>query len=298
MASRAVALPAVVVLTAVAVVAVAAGQDPRGQVAVFRSTTEGVLVDVLVTERNRPVAGLTAADFELRDNGVLQTVDGAELSDAPLNAVLALDLSGSTEGRRLADLKAATAAFVAGLRPRDRVALTTFTHAIVARVPLTERAADVDAALDRLAPAGETSILDGVHVALMTTLAEPGRSLVLVFTDGWDTMSWLQPDEVLDSARRSNAVIYAVASGGARQWSALSDLADATGGRTIHIDARGDLRQEFARVLQEFRSRYVLTYTPRGVTSDGYHRLHVRVKRSGLSVRARPGYVAGGESPR
>ncbi len=297
MASRAtlaVQAAAVALVSAAVLAAQAPPAAPAAQQPVFKSRTEGVLVDVLVTERNRPVAGLTAADFELRDGNVVQTIDAAEVSDAPLNAVLALDMSGSTEGQRLSDLKSATAAFVDGLRPRDRVALTTFTHAVTSRVPLTETLGDVTTALDRLTPAGETAILDGVHVALMTTQAEAGRSLVLVFTDGRDTMSWLQPDEVLDSARRSNAVIYAVATGGARQWPALSDLAETTGGRTIEIDTRADLQRQFERILLEFRSRYVLTYTPRGVPDGGFHRLNVRVKRGGMSVRARPGYVAGG----
>jgi VWFA-related protein len=266
-----------------------ARQDQRP---VFTSRTQGVIVDVLVTERNRPVTGLAAADFELRDNGVLQTVDAAEISDAPLNAVLALDTSGSTAGQRLVDLRAASAAFVNGLRPRDRVALTTFNHAAAARVPLGESFAAVDAALDRLKPGGETGILDGVYVALITTLAEPGRSLVVVFTDGGDTASWLVPDEVVESARRSNAVVYTVAAGHARQWPVLTDLADVTGGRRIDLESGEDVRRQFERILLEFRSRYVLTFTPRGVSGEGFHQLSVRVRRGGVAVKARPGYLA------
>ncbi len=270
------------------------GQTPQ-QSPVFSSKIQGVLVDVLVTERNRPVAGLKVSDFELRDNGVLQTIDAAEISDAPLNAVLALDMSASTEGQRLADLKAASAAVVSGLRPGDRIALTTFNHAVASRLALTGAFEAVSAVLDRLSPAGETAILDGVHVALMTSQAEPGRSLVILFTDGRDTMSWLQADEVVESAKRSNAVFYAVATGGARQWSVLRDLADTTGGRAVEIETGADLHGQFERILREFRSRYVLTYTPRGVSESGFHRLAVRVRRGGLSVKARPGYVAGGD---
>ncbi len=270
-----------------------AAQDQR---AVFTSRTQGVIVDVLVTERNRPVTGLTAADFELRDNGVLQTVDAAEISDAPLNAVLALDMSGSTAGQRLVDLRAASAAFVNRLRPTDRVALTTFNHAVGARVPLGESFGAVDAALNRLKPEGETGILDGVYVALITTVAEPGRSLVIVFTDGRDTASWLIPEEVVQSARRSNAVVYTVATGNARQWPVLTDLADVTGGRRIDLEPGADLRQQFERILLEFRSRYVLTFTPRGVSDDGFHQLSVRVKRGGVAVKARPGYIGTGST--
>jgi VWFA-related protein len=267
----------------------ARGQDQR---AVFTSRTQGVIVDVLVTERNRPVTGLTAADFELRDNGVLQTIDAAEISDAPLNAVLALDMSGSTAGQRLVDLRAGSAAFVKGLRPTDRVALTTFNHAAGVRVPLGESFAAVEATLDRLKPDGETGILDGVYVALITTLAEPGRSLVIVFTDGRDTASWLIPEEVVQSARRANAVVYTVATGNARLWPVLTDLADVTGGRRIDLESGADLRQQFERILLEFRSRYVLTFVPRGVSEEGFHQLSVRVRRGGVAVKARPGYIA------
>jgi VWFA-related protein len=268
-----------------------AAQDQR---AVFTSRTQGVIVDVLVTQGNRPVPGLTAADFELRDNGVIQTIDAAEISDAPLNAVLALDMSASTAGQRLVDLRAASTAFVNGLRPPDRVALTTFNHAAGTPVPLGQSFEAVGATLGRLKPDGDTGILDGVYVALITTLAEPGRSLVIVFTDGRDTASWLVPDEVVQSARRSNAVIYTIATGSARQWSVLNDLADATGGRRIDLEPGADFRRQFERILEEFRSRYVLTYSPKGVSDAGFHELAVRVRRGGVAVKARPGYIATG----
>jgi len=281
---------------------VLAASDPdarqEGQRPVFTSRTRGVIVDALVTERNRPVTGLTAADFELRDNGVLQTISAAEVSDAPLNAVLALDMSASTAGQRLVDLRAGSAALVRGLRPHDRLGLTTFNHAVGSRVPLTEESAAVSAVLEGLKPEGETAVLDGVFAALMTTLAEPGRSLVIVFTDGRDTASWLLPDEVVESARRSNAVVYAVATGSARDWTVLAELADATGGRRIDVETGADLHRQFERILQEFRSRYVLTYTPAGVSDTGFHKLSVRVRRGGVSVKSRPGYFpAGGTSP-
>ena len=58
------------------------------------------------------------------------------------------------------------------------------------------------------------------------------------------------------------------------------------------------MRREFERVLQDFRSRYVISYTPSGVTSGGYHRLQVSVRNKGFTVRARPGYFGAGEAPR
>jgi Ca-activated chloride channel homolog len=260
----------------------------------FSSTTLGVRVDVLVTDGRNTVGGLTARDFEVRDNGVLQTVDVVDSSDVPINAVLALDTSGSTRGKRHEDLLAASRALLDGLRPADRAALTTFSHAVAPRLALTSDLSAVRAELLRIAPSGETAIMDGVYVALTTTLAQSGRSLVVVCTDGNDTASWLDPEEVLESAKRSNAVIYAVTAIETRRHSALKDLTDATGGQLIQIASSADLRGAFQKILRDFRSRYILTYAPAGVATGGFHRLDVRVKRSGLTVKARPGYIGVG----
>src|SRR5713226_3315826 len=78
----------------------------------FSSRTLGVRVDVLVTDGRTPVGGLTAADFELRDNGVVQPIDLVDSSDVPVNAVLALDTSVSTSGQRQNDLIAASLALL------------------------------------------------------------------------------------------------------------------------------------------------------------------------------------------
>jgi VWFA-related protein len=260
----------------------------------FSSSTLAVRVDVLVTDGRTPVGGLTAPDFELRDNGVVQTIDVVDASDIPINAVLALDTSASTTGKRQADLIAAAQALLDGLKPADRAALTTFSHAVSPRLALTSDLAAVRAELQRIQPSGQTSIMDGAYVALTSTLAQTGRSLVVVCTDGTDTWSWLQPDEVLESAKRSNAVLYAVTAADARHNDALKDLADATGGHTIQVKSSSDLRGAFQKILQDFRSRYILAYTPTGVATGGFHRLDVRTTRRSLTVKARPGYVGVG----
>ena len=258
---------------------------------VFSSRTLGVRVDVLVTDGRSPVTGLKAADFELRDNGVLQTIDVVDTADIPVNAVLALDTSSSTAGQRQKDLVAAGEALLDGLKPVDRAALTTFSHIAAPAIGLTSDLSEVRSALRRIAPDGETAIMDGAYVALTATLAQTGRSLVVVCTDGYDTSSWLAPDEVLESAKRSNAVIYAVTAAEARRRSPLKDLADATGGHMLEVTSSADLRGAFQRILQDFRSRYILAYSPQGVSAEGFHRLDVRVKRRGLTVKARPGYT-------
>ena len=118
----------------------------------FSSRTLAVRVDVLVTDGKNAVAGLAAPDFELRDNGVLQTIDVVETDAVPINAVLALDTSASTTGRRQADLVAASQALLAGLEPADRAALTTFSNAAAPRIALTSDLAAVRAELLRVSP--------------------------------------------------------------------------------------------------------------------------------------------------
>ena len=257
----------------------------------FSSSAVAVRVDVLVTSGGKPLGGLGVADFELRDNGVLQTLEVVEGADVPINAVLALDTSGSTKGKRHADLVAAGDALLARLQPSDRAALSTFNHAAVPTVPLTSDLATIRVALRSITPSGETSVMDGAYVALTATLGQPGRSLVLVCTDGFDTWSWLRPDDVLEAARRASVVIYGVTSSDARRDAGLKAITDATAGHIVQVKSSAELTAAFQKILEDFRNRYILAYSPAGVRPDGFHTLEVRVKRPGASVKARPGYT-------
>ena len=78
----------------------------------FRTSAEAVRVDVLVKAGNRPVAGLTAADFDLRDRGVPQRIDSVAFEDVPLSVMIALDNSDSVKGQALQDLRDAASAWV------------------------------------------------------------------------------------------------------------------------------------------------------------------------------------------
>jgi len=257
----------------------------------FSSKTLAVRVDVLVTDGRNPVAGLTARDFELRDNGVVQRIDLVDAGEVPINAVLALDTSESTKGQRQADLVAAGDALIGGLKPVDRAALTTFSHAVRSRIALTSDFEAVRGALHAMEPRGTTAVMDGAYVALASTLDQAGRFMIVICTDGSDTASWLQTAEVVDVAKRSNAVVYAVTSAEVRRSEGLKLLAEATGGQVMTIKSSRELRGTFERILAEFRSRYVLAFTPEGVEPGGFHRLEISVPRRRATVKARAGYV-------
>jgi VWFA-related protein len=265
----------------------AAPQEPR-----FTSSVELVRVDVLVTAGGKPVRGLQASDFDLFDNGVRQTVSFAAF-EQPLNVILALDMSGSVAGARLADLKRASRLVLDGLRDGDRAALVTFSHLVVLAADLTADKSTVESVVDRLVGRGETAVVDGAYAAMVLGEQDAGRSLVMVFSDGLDTASWLTPAAVVSIARRSDVVAYAVSTGGATQ-PFLRDLAETTGGRSMDVSSTNVLSDTFVGILDEFRGRYLLGFTPQGTGhGDGWHRLQVRVKGRRVSVKARPGYQAG-----
>lgn len=256
----------------------------------FATRVEGVRVDVLVTDASRrPLRGLTAADFMIRDNGVAQEIDVVSFGEIALNVGLAFDLSESVAGARLEQLKAASRALMLELEPGDQSALVTFDSVVSLRCPLSTNRPCVSAALTAATPERETALVDGVFAGMMVGESEVGRSLLMVFSDGLDTASFLNPERVLDLGRRSDVVVYPVTSKGARP-DFLEDLASLTGGRLHEVDGRSDLSATFRSILEEFRYRYLVTYTPRGVPRGGWHKLEVRVNRSGATVKARPGY--------
>ncbi len=114
----------------------------------------------------------------------------------------------------------------------------------------------------------------------------------MVFSDGIDNMSWLAPSEVVEAASHSEAIVYGVAARGRddRKEPFLRDVVQATGGQLFEAASERDLRARFLDVLADIRSRYVLSYAPRGGDAPSWHALEVRLKRAKGDVLARPGY--------
>jgi VWFA-related protein len=256
----------------------------------FRSGVEVVELDVSVMRGGAPVAGLTARDFALTDNGVAQDVGSVTLEQLPLSVTLVLDTSQSVAGDRLRHLAQAGEGLVAALRKDDRAALITFSHMVDLRVPMTGDFQSIRTALDTMTGSGATSLRDAVHLALQLQSRDRSRPLMLLFTDGHDTASWLSEDAVVDSARRSGVVIHAVR---VESDALLDRLTQISGGRTWSATSDRQLRELFTRALDEMRARYLLTYTPHGVRQPGWHELKVKLKNGGAEVTARRGYFVG-----
>lgn len=277
-------------IIALALLTPAAGRGLADQT--FSSRIEAVRVDVLVTENGRPVRDLQPRDFEVLDNGVLQSVDLTSFDEIPLNVILALDMSASLEGDRLEHLQNAGRILLTGLKTEDRAALVTFSHIVVNGTGLTADLEHIRKALHEARGSGQTSLVDASYAAMMVGESDVGRSLLIVFSDGVDTASWLPAESVLETAKRSDVVVYGVEVG-RRRAGFLRELSSVTGGRLIESESTKDLSATFSGILDEFRGRYLLSYSPQGVASGGWHRLDVRVKGRNVVVKARPGYLSG-----
>jgi Ca-activated chloride channel homolog len=263
------------------------------QDAVFSSKVEAVRVDVLVTDRDTgsAVLGLEPSDFDVRDNGVAQQVDLVSFEQIPLNVVFALDMSESVSGNRLDQLREASAGLLGALTRDDQAGLVTFTQRVVLGSKLTKDLARVREAMAPLNDVGDTSIIDATYAAMMLGESDVGRGLVIVFSDGVDTASWLTADTVLNTAKRSDVVVYAVSVQSRLKPEFLRDLTSATGGRLYEIEKTANLSKVFLGVLEEFRRRYLISYTPNGVDRGGWHKLDVNIKGKKAVVKARPGYL-------
>lgn len=304
---------------AVALLAVPIGSQQR-----FRSRTDGVRVDVLVTDGSQRLRGLTAGDFELRDNGVVQRISAIDVEGIPLNLICVLDTSDSVAGARLQALAGGVLALVDLLRDVDHASVVSFATLVSIRTPLTSDRAALRRGLTELRAAGLTSLRDATFAGLAIREADPSRTLMLVFSDGEDTSSWLSGARVIDAAKRSDVVVYALRTPPAPPTAPIVDvrdirpdsmrrrqpgvsisvpqetasrpdrflqaIAEETGGQLRTAKTDKDLTAAFTAILGEFRERYVLSYLPEGVPSSGWHELSVRVKGRKATVTARRGY--------
>jgi len=167
------------------------------------------------------------------------------------------------------------------------------SHVVTLGAALTSDHSKVRQALGDTFASGDTALIDGTFAGMMIGESDVGRGLLIVFSDGVDTASWLTPDKVLDAARRSDVVVYGVVVQSRNKPEFVRELTSATGGRLYEIERTSALDKAFVQVLEEFRQRYLVSYTPRGVEPTGWHRLTVSIKGRRATVRARPGYLAG-----
>lgn len=282
----------VTIAAVIAAGSVAGGAAPQ-QLSVFKTGVDVVFVDVAVTSHRVPVRDLASKDFTLTDNGVKQELEAVSVESMPIDVTLLLDVSGSVESGVLQGLKRAVDDTAQSLSARDRVRLLTFSHAVRQLFPY--RPGGAAANLRTLTAGGATSIYDALAAAMMQARPPGTRQMILVFTDGADSRSFMDAPALQQLAGLSEAVVH-FAVGLPRgvsdvpHKSQLADIASATGGDVTTFRVDNAMPSVFHDVLDRFRTSYVLQYTPQGVPREGWHAVSVRVGKGNYEIRARKGW--------
>ena len=175
--------------------------------------TNLISVPVIVSDhQGRYVPGLGAPDFRLYDNGIEQKISFFDAADEPLNILLLLDTSRSTQGV-LDDIRKAAKSFLKELRPQDRAMIVTFDYAIQKLSPLTNDRKILETAIKH-AEVGEYfgTLLNDAVMETTTEVLQPitGRKAIILLTDGEDAGSHVRPAELISAAAEADAMIYSI----------------------------------------------------------------------------------------
>lgn len=277
------------------------------QRAVFKGGVDLVMLDVCVSgAQGRPVGPLTSGDFLVLEDGRPQQISFFMPAERmPLDVVLLIDRSASMRRDKLAAAKEATLAFIDALRADDRVGILAFSQRAEWVAPLGTDPAAAREAVAGLSASGQTGLFEAIHIATRhleregrTAMGE-ARTAVIVLSDGEDTSSRLDFDEVVDAVRRSGVLVYGVSLRTDEKDRVLAvpydlaQLATDTGGRTFTPRGPDGLRAIYTEIAAELQHLYRLGYVRADLDSDGrWRRISVRVGNPQANVRTRAGYYA------
>jgi VWFA-related protein len=253
---------------------------------------EIVQVTAVVTDRGRFIKGLPQSAFRVLEDDVPQSITHFSSEGSPLELVVAVDVSASM-GHAMAQLKTSVKKFLSALGPKDQVTLTAFNDNLFT---LTRRETTPEArlrAVDRLAPWGGTALYDVIIRGLQQLSTQPGRRVLVVFSDGDDRTSHATLDGVERAVRASDATLFMVALGRGVRNAALKTgierLVDLSGGRALFVERADQLDEPFSEILEELANQYLIGYESTS-TTEGWREIRVELPEHRYGVRARQGY--------
>jgi Ca-activated chloride channel family protein len=266
-----------------------------------------VLVPVVVTDAmNHPVTGLEKRNFALFDNDEEQEIQYFSIEDSPISVGLLLDLSKSMTNKFDAE-RSAVSEFFKNANSLDDYFVVTFSNHPEMLTEVTQSIGTIQSKLAAAIPNGSTAMLDAISVA-MTRMhsAKYKRRALLIVSDGGDNNSRHKYREIKSVVRDSDVQVYAVGLFDTaffktfeefmgKKW--LTDIADATGGRTIAVDNIAKMPEAAGTISRALRSQYVLGYRPSKDAYDGKRRqikvrmIHPSTSDVPLQATYRKGYV-------
>ena len=286
---------------------IAGGTLAAQQTQVFRTGTDVVLLNVTVADTSgRHIGGLTADDFQVLEDGVPQTITNFSREPRPISLSLVIDSSTSME-QRMPIAQQAAIGFVRRLTPADTAQVIDFDSQPIVLQPFTNDAAALERAITRTSAGGSTSLYNAVYVALSELrqahariAADIRRQAIVLLSDGEDTSSLKTAEEVIDLAKRTDTLVYAISlrdreERARGQWSeadfVLRSLAQETGARAYFVNDASELEAIYVQIADELANQYTLGYTSTNSKRDGeWRRITVKTTRPGTVARTRSGY--------
>jgi len=265
------------------------------------------LVNVFVTvtdENGAPIANLSKDNFRLFEDGKPQKISVFDKeSELPLSIVLDIDTSLSTRKDLPLELNSARRFVHAILRPVDALSLYEFSEVVDEVVPFTADLKAIDRGVDRLHLGAATALYDAIYVGAGALEGRQGRKVMVVITDGGDTVSKTDYQEALRAAQISEAIVYSIivvpieASAGRDTGGehALIQLSEDTGGKYYYATSVPQLDQAFRSISDELRTQYLLAYYPSQRLADSdFRRIEVKLvagtEAAQYKTRHRTGY--------
>lgn len=283
-----------------AVLAQAANDAPT-----IRVRVQLISLPVNVTDQHgATVGGLERGDFVVREDGRPQRIAVFEKeAQTPLSVVLAMDTSLSVHKDMRIEQDAARAFVRSILRQQDEISVVQFEYDVQQLVGFTNSERHIDAAIERMHGGTATALYDAVDLSAELLQGKSGRRVIVIVTDGGNTVKGVSYRRALEAAVRAQAVVYSIilvpiaASAGRDTGGehALIQLSNDSGGRYYYVEQTENLAQVFRDVSDDLRAQYVLGYYSNRPSSESEFRtisvqLTDSARAATLSVRHRAGY--------
>lgn len=271
----------------------------------FKLNANMVILSATVLDRHDAlVSGLVKDDFHVFENGVPQQIMNFSHEDIPVTVGILVDDSGSMWPKRN-DVIAAAMAFARSSNPRDQMFVVSFNEHVhfdlPANLPFTDSRKQLQLALSNINPDGETALYDAIAAGLNhLKLGSSDKKVLIVISDGDDDASKLRLSQVLEMAKKSNAMIYTIGifdeeeDENLKPAAVLRHFARVTGGLAFFPESSAELATICEKIARDIRNQYTLTYIPAIAPQDGgYRSIVVKASAPGygrLTVLTRPGY--------
>lgn len=264
------------------------GNTQSDQVPTYKVNVK--LVNVFVTvlnQKGQPVGGLQKDNFKVSEDGVPQTISVfSKESELPLSIVLAVDTSLSTRRDLPLELESARKFVHTIVRPQDGLSLFEFSETVDQMTQFTSNLNTIDSGIKRIRNGAATALYDAIYLGAHSLEKRDGRKVLVVITDGGDTMSQVNYEQALRAAQESEALVYSlivvpIEADAGRDLGgehALIQISNDTGGKYFYAAGISQLDKAFQQISDELRTQYLLGYYPsKRLTDSDFRRIKVDV---------------------